>query len=340
MSPTPNPTIIFVSNPQGVPVPGEDLVYRQDITIDIDNEPLNGGILTKTVALGIDIWVRHRMGYEYKPNTPILGYGIGVVLRSENPKFQVGDHVQAPSYREPFAHYAVLSEATASARVLKNDVGLPWTAYLGVLGLAGETAWVGYKAYAEAKNGETIYVSTGAGTVGSVVCQVAKAEGLRVIASAGSDSKVEFLKEIGVDVAFNYKKQDVGTVLKENGGVDIYWDNVGGKALETVMGCMNKYGRIVICGIASEWNVPPTERHGNKSLVLALAKNLTINGFIITDALAKFGDFNFESEVTRLVEEGKMKVRTETSDKLEDAMKMLVDILLGVNEGKGVIMFS
>lgn len=81
----------------------------------------------------------------------------------------------------------------------------------------------------------------------SVICQVAKAEGLRVIASAGSDSKVAFLKEIGVDVAFNYKKQDVGTVLKENGGVDIYWDHVGGKTLETVMGCMNKYGRIVVC---------------------------------------------------------------------------------------------
>ncbi|KAG8895471.1 hypothetical protein FRC01_012344, partial [Tulasnella sp. 417] len=188
--------------------------------------------------------------------------------------------------------------------------------------------------------GETIYVSTGAGTVGSVVCQAAKAEGLRVIASAGSDSKVEFLKEIGVDVAFNYKKQDLSTVLKESGGVDIYWDNVGGQALETVMGGMNKHGRIVICGMASEWNVAPTERHGNKSLVLALAKNLSIHGFVITDAVAKFGDFNFESEVTKLVEEGKMKARNETSDKLEDSMKMLVDCLAGVNEGKGMIVFS
>ncbi|KAG9047920.1 hypothetical protein FS837_001176 [Tulasnella sp. UAMH 9824] len=338
MSPVPNPTIIFISNPQGIPVPGENLIYRRDVTIDINNEPLDGGILTKTVALGIDVYLRNRMGYEYKPNTPVLGNGIGVILRSECPKFRVGDYVQASSY--PFAHYAVLSEAVGHVRVLKNNAGLPWTAYLGVLGLAGKTAWVGYKAYAEAKKGETIYVSTGAGTVGSVVCQAAKAEGLRVIASAGSDSKVEFLKEIGVEVAFNYKKQDIGTVLKENGGVDIYWDNVGGKALETVMGCMNKYGRIVICGFASEWNVPPTERHGNKSLVLALAKSLTINGFVISDALAKFGDFDFESEVTKLIEEGKMKVRNETSDKLEDAMRMLVDCLVGANEGKGVILFS
>lgn len=83
-------------------------------------------------------------------------------------------------------------------------------------------------------------------SVDSVICQVAKAQGLRVISSAGSDSKVAFLKELGVDVAFNYKKQDIATVLKDNGGVDIYWDNVGGKALETVMGCMNKWGRIIV----------------------------------------------------------------------------------------------
>ncbi|KIO30146.1 hypothetical protein M407DRAFT_225444 [Tulasnella calospora MUT 4182] len=338
MSPTPNPTILFVSNPQGIPVPGEDLIHRPDITIDIDNEPLNGGVLTKTVALGIDPYMRRRMQFEYKPNTPVLGCGIGVVLRSENPKFRVGDHILGRSY--PFAQYAVLSEATEPLRVLKNETGLPWTAYLGVLGLAGETAWVGYKAHAEAKKGETIYVSTGAGTVGSVVCQAAKAEGLRVIASTGSESKVEFLKEIGVDVAFNYKKQDVGTVLKENGGVDIYWDNVGGKALETVMGCMNKYGRIVICGFASQWNVPPTEWHGNKSLVLALVKNVTIKGFLSHDTIAKYGDFDFEAEVTKLVKEGKLNVREEASDKLEDAMKMLGDCLVGANEGKGVIVFS
>ncbi|KIO30148.1 hypothetical protein M407DRAFT_20816 [Tulasnella calospora MUT 4182] len=333
MSLTPNPTIIFVSATQGIPVPGQNLVYRQDITIDVDNEPLNGGILTKSVALGIDPWLRSRMVYEYKPNTPVLGYGIGVVLRSENPKFQVGDYVQARSH--PFAHYAVLSEEAGTIRALKNDAGLPWTAYLGVLGLAGETAWVGYKAYAEATKGETIYISTGAGAVGSAVCQVAKAEGLRVIASAGSDTKVEFLKEIGVDVAFNYKKQDVGTVLKESGGIDIYWDNVGGKTLETVMGCMNRYGRIVVCGFASEYNLPPAEWHGNKSFFFALVKNLTINGFIIPDTIAKFGDFDFEAEVTKMVKEGRMKAREEPSDKLEDAMKMLGDCLIGANEGKG-----
>ncbi|KAG8974818.1 hypothetical protein FRC05_006750 [Tulasnella sp. 425] len=338
MSLTPNPTIIFVSaTPGKVPVPGEDLVHRQDITIDIEKEPLNGGILTKTVALGIDVWLRARMAYEFKPNTPLLGYGIGVVLRSENPKFQVGDYVQGRSY--PFAPYAVLSE-DGGIRVLKNEAGLPWTAYLGVLGLAGETAWVGYKAYAQPKKGETIYVSTGAGGVGSVICQVAKAEGLRVIASAGSDSKVAFLKEIGVDVAFNYKNQDIGTVLKENGGVDIYWDNVGGKTLETVMGCMNKYGRIVICGFASQNNLSPAEWHANKSMPLVLMKNLTINGYIITDAIAKFGDFDFESEVTKLVKAGKIRAREETSDRLEDAMKMLADCLVGNNEGKGVIVLS
>ncbi|KAG8980262.1 hypothetical protein FRB90_007708, partial [Tulasnella sp. 427] len=321
-----------------IPVPGENFVHRDDITIDVDNAPLNGGILTKTVALGIDIWLRSRMVYEYRPDTPILGYAVAVVLRSENPKFQVGDHVQARNY--PFANYAVLPSEDKDVKVLKNEAGLPWTYYLGVLGLAGQTAWVGYKAYAQAKKGETIYVSTGAGGVGSVVCQVAKADGLRVIASAGSDSKVEFLKEIGVDVAFNYKKEDVGAILKESGGIDIYWDNVGGKTLETVMGQMNKYGRIIICGCASEYNLSPAEWHGNKSLILALVKTLTLYGFVIPDAIAKFGDFNFEAEVSKLVKEGRIRSKEEKSTKLEDAMKMLIEALRGVNEGKGVIELS
>ncbi|KAG8986301.1 hypothetical protein FRB90_004096, partial [Tulasnella sp. 427] len=312
-----------------IPVPGENFVHRDDITIDIESAPLNGGILTKTVALGIDIWLRSRMAYEYRPDTPILGYAVAVVLRSENPRFQVGDHVQARNY--PFANYAVLPPGDKDVRVLKNEAGLPWTYYLGVLGLAGQTAWVGYKAYAQAKK---------ASSSPCVVCQVAKADGLRVIASAGSDSKVEFLKEIGVDVAFNYKKEDVGAMLKESGGIDIYWDNVGGKTLETAMGQMNKYGRIIICGCASEYNLPPAEWHGNRSLILALVKTLTIYGFVIPDAIAKFGDFNFEAEVSKLVKEGRIRSKEEKSTKLEDAMKMLIEALTGANEGKGVIELS
>lgn len=333
MSPVPNPTIVFTSNPQGVPVPGEHLVYRNDITIDPDHVPLNGGILTKTISLGVDPYLRNRMYYEYKPNTPFLGHGVGVVIRSENANYQVGQHIHTPDY--PFAHYAVFG-ADANLRVLKEE-GLPWTTYLGVLGLAGQTAWVGYRAFAHAKKGETIYVSTGAGVVGSVICQVAKAEGLRVISSAGSDSKVEFLKELGVDVAFNYKKQDIATVLKENGGVDIYWDNVGGKALETAMGCMNKWGRVIICGFISEYNLSPSEYHGNQSMLQVLVKNLTISGYVVFDALDKFGDFNFLSEVPTLVKEGKLKVKEQVSNNLEDSMQMLVDSLVGTNDGKGVI---
>ncbi|KAG8990302.1 hypothetical protein FRB90_001828 [Tulasnella sp. 427] len=336
MSTVPNPTIIFVSNPQGAPVPGEHLVFREGLTLDIDRVPLNGGILTKTVALGMDPYLRNRMKYEYQPNTPFLGHGVGIVIRSDNQNYSVGSHIHSSNY--PFSHYAVFSP-DSKLRSLKDE-GLPWHLYLGILGLAGETAWYGYKAFVHAQKGETIYVSTGAGLVGSVVCQLAKAEGLRVIASAGSDSKVQFLKELGVDVAFNYKEKDIATVLHEHGGVDIYWDNVGGRTLETVIGCMNKWGRIIICGFISEYNLAPSEYHGNQSLLQVLVKNLSIRGYVVYDVLAKLGDFGFWSDVPELVKGGKLKVKEEISKNLEGSMQMLVDCLVGKNEGKGVIVFE
>ncbi|PPQ97816.1 hypothetical protein CVT26_012916, partial [Gymnopilus dilepis] len=155
----------------------------------------------------------------------IDGYAIGKVIRSENPQVKVGDHVYG--YLE-FQNYSVRKDLTG-LRIIENKEKLPWSLYVGVLGMPGKTAYMARKEYAQAKKGETVFVSAAAGPVGSFVIQLAKMDGLKTIGTAGTAEKVEFLKEIGTDVIFNYKTTKPRDVLLKEGGIDIYWDNVGGE---------------------------------------------------------------------------------------------------------------
>ncbi|KAG9075490.1 hypothetical protein FRC06_010065, partial [Ceratobasidium sp. 370] len=229
MAPTKNGRLIFNSIPKDYPVPGETTVYVTE-EIDLDNVPLNGGVLVKTLYVSADPYIRGRMrdpkiksySIAYTLGEPVSGYGLGRVLRSERADVKAGDNIW--SDETPFQHYSVLS-ATHPLMVIKEEPNVPLSAHLSVLGMPGKTAYYGLEVIGKPKAGETIYVSTGAGPVGSTVSQLAKAAGLKVIGSAGSDDKVEYLKSIGVDVAFNYKKTKISDVLAKEGPIDIYWDN-------------------------------------------------------------------------------------------------------------------
>ncbi|KAG8900974.1 hypothetical protein FRB99_005648, partial [Tulasnella sp. 403] len=146
-----NAAIIFLSKPTSYPIPGEHLEYRDDATIDLENVPLNGGVLAKAICFGVDPWYRLRMNdpEDYVPGQPIKGHGVLRVLRSENPDLKVGDYISDEG-DFPFQEYVVLPKDAPNVSVLKDE-GIPWPIYLGALGLAGQTAWVSFKAFANPK---------------------------------------------------------------------------------------------------------------------------------------------------------------------------------------------
>ncbi|CAE6384099.1 unnamed protein product [Rhizoctonia solani] len=221
MSPTQISAAIFNSIPKEYPILNETIVIGST-TIDLENVPLSGGTLVKAVYLSIDPYLRGRMrevssqSYvdKFQLGKPIANFGIGKVLRSEKNGVYPGDllHIQDLSFQE----YSALAPEHP-ARVIKEEPGIPLSAYIGVLGMPGMTAFYGLELVGKPVKGETIFVSSGASAVGSLVVQLAKAKGLKVVASVGSDDKVDFLKSISVDVPINYKKQNVADILAKEG---------------------------------------------------------------------------------------------------------------------------
>lgn len=146
-----------------------------------------------------------------------------------------------------FQQYLITqAQALPAFSVLQNKEKLPWSVYLGAAGMAGQSAFAAWKEYADAKKGETAFITAGAGAVGSFAIQLAKADGLKVIASAGSDEKVAFMKSLGADVAFNYKKENVYEVLKKEGPSGSYWDNVGGESFDAALQYAAHKGRFIV----------------------------------------------------------------------------------------------
>ncbi|KAJ7609806.1 hypothetical protein FB45DRAFT_1066400 [Roridomyces roridus] len=254
MSPVPNARVLFNAIPQGVPTPGQTTVYDSSQSIDLESHPLNGGFLIKTLVLSIDPGMRTRMrsteeksyATAFEIGQPLEGFGIGVVLRSENPDVAVGKYLQGRGFLHQ--QYFVLPSLPFGMFFLDRHPALPLTTYVGALGLPGKTAWAGWKDYSRAKKGETVFVPSGASAVGTMVIQLAKLDGLKIIASAGSEEKVEFLRKLGVDVAFNYKTVDTRGVLEREGPIHIYWDSVGGETFNAALDNAAVGARFMECG--------------------------------------------------------------------------------------------
>lgn len=303
---TRNARAIFNERPTTFPEPGKTIVYDESETIDLDNVPLDGGVLVKVLILSIDPYMRNRMNdpppsyaHGYTLGEPLDGHGLGKILRSENSAIKAGSYVFGFF---PYVEYYVEKDIK-TLRVIENKEGLPLSVYVGAAGMAGKSAWMAWKELANTKPGETLFVSGGAGAIGSFIAQMGKKEGLKVIASAGTDAKVNFLREIGVDVAFNYKTTDIRKVLEKEGPIDLYWDNVSGETLEAVLDNAALYGRIIACGSISGYNGNPV---GVKNLHQIYAKSLTMQGFIVYRLLDKY-DEAFYEEVPKMIANGEIK---------------------------------
>ncbi|EMD32975.1 hypothetical protein CERSUDRAFT_118403 [Gelatoporia subvermispora B] len=341
MAPVKNGRHLFNEIPKGFPEPGKTTVYDESETIDLEKAPLNGGFLVKTLVLSIDPYMRGRMRdasiKSYAPpfyiGKPLDNFGVGKVLRSENPAFKAGDHVYGML---PFQEYFVAQDAQ-QFRLLENKEGLPWSAYVGVCGMPGQTAYYAWKEWSAAKKGEVAFVTSASGPVGATVVQLAKGDGCKVIASAGSDDKVAFVKTVGADVAFNYKTEDTRKVLEKEGPIDIFWDNVGGETLEAAIEAANVHGRFIECGMISQYNT--SDPYPVKNLIQIVGKQLKIHGFIVFSMHDKYQD-EFYREVPRRVAAGEIKYQEDITRGLDKVSEAILDVQTGKNQGKKVIVVA
>lgn len=288
-------------------------------------EPKPGEVLVRNVCISVDPYMRGRMNdaKSYVPpfqiGQPLEGGAVGRVIASQDEKLPVGSYVLSMyGWREAFV-------APSTGVQIVDTTVAPASAYLGILGVTGLTAWVGLNLIARLKIGETIFVSGGAGGVGNVACQLARMHGCKVIASAGSEEKVSFLRnELKVDYAFNYRDGDPLEHLKRGApdGIHVYFDNTGGPQLEAALSSLRNYGRIAMCGGIAGYNTPVP---GPRNLMIAIGKRLRIEGFIVSDHFREIPAFL--EEAVPALKAGKLINRETVVDGLDSAPAAFLDLL-------------
>lgn len=338
MSAQPNKCIYLTSFPSGLPTAADFEMRTEEITA-----PGPGEMLLRTVWMSVDPYMRGRMRPDVKSyippfslEEPLSGGAVSEVVASNLPDYQPGDYVV--DFAGGWKEYS-LSKGDGVQKVDPNLA--PLSAYLGVLGMPGMTAWAGVTQILEPKEGETLFVSGAAGAVGSLVCQLGKLKGLRVIGSAGSKEKCDWLeKEAGADVALCYKDYanaaDLTKALAAAApkGVDVYFENVGGMHLEAALNCINMGGRIALCGMISMYN-DTSPVPGPSNLVNLIGRGVMARGFIVTEYQSKA--MEFAAEVAPLLAAGKIKFEQTLYDGLETAPAAFLGLFSGENTGKAVV---
>ncbi|WP_304170079.1 NADP-dependent oxidoreductase [Phenylobacterium aquaticum] len=299
--------------------------------------PGPGEVQVRNQWMTVDPYMRGRMN-DVKSYTPpfqldkaMEGGAIGEVILSNDPSLKVGDLVQSGmGWREAF-------NAPATGVQKLDTHGLPPQAFLGVAGMPGLTAYVGLLRIAALKPGDVVFVSGGAGAVGSVVCQIAKLRGHKVIASAGGPTKVAFLKELGVDVAIDYKAEpDLTAALQKAApeGIDAYFENVGGAHLEAAITVANPFARFALCGMISQYNATelPT---GPRNIIQAVGKSLRLEGFIVSNHWDMMPAF--VKDLSEWSAAGKIQWRDTVKEGIERAPEAFLGLFSGENFGKMLV---
>jgi len=313
----------FKWHEEPLPVPGDGEILVRIIYLSLD--PANRGWVTNIksymppVALG----------------EVMRGIGLGIVEQSNHAKFKVGDLVQGLLGWQTYA----LSDGKGLARLPKESVS-DLTVYLGLLSMVGPTAYFGLLDVGKPKSGETLVVSAAAGAVGSIVGQIGKIKGCRVVGIAGSDEKCRWITEtLGFDAAINYKTENVREQLKTHcpDGIDVFFDNVGGAILDTVLSLINVKARIAICGLISQYNaqepVPGPYYFSN-----VLARSARIQGFLFGDYLDRMQEAY--ADLGKWLAQGKIQYRVHVVEGLEKAPQAINMLFDGSNKGKLIVKVS
>lgn len=305
---------------EDVPTPGPGEVLMRTLLLSVD--PANRGWMSSTPP-------------SYLPGVSVgatvRATSIGEVVQSNDPAYQPGDIVEAMGGWQDFAALP----AHALRKVTRRG---SLTRELSLYGLSGLTAYVGLMDIGRPQPGETVLVSAAAGSVGSIVGQLAKAAGCRVVGTAGSDDKCRWLTgELGFDAAVNYRAGPLRPQLRQAcpDGVDVYFDNTGGETLQGALLLANERARIVCCGVISRWSSDaPAE--GIKGIPGLIAmKSMLMQGFIVFDHLHRRAQI--ENFLSKLADDGRIKVREDIVDGLENAPRALAGLFTGDNIGKRLI---
>ncbi|MFE5582226.1 NADP-dependent oxidoreductase [Kitasatospora sp. NPDC056531] len=323
----------LAARPQGWPVSTDFALVEAPV-----RTPGPGEILVRNTHLSVDPYMRGRMNdvKSYVPpfqlGAAMDGGAVGYVVASEAEGFAPGDAVlHGLGWRE----YATLD---AKHAVKVDPDAAPLSAYLGVLGMPGLTAYAGLLAVGALKEGDKVFVSGAAGAVGSLVGQIARLKGASlVVGSAGSAEKVaKLVDEYGFDAAFNYKDAPVAEQLAKAApeGIDLYFDNVGGDHLEAAIGALGVHGRAVLCGAIAQYN-ETTAPAAPRNLAMAIGKRLRLEGMLVRDHAAL--QPQFVTEVAGWLKSGELRTEETVVDGFENAAEAFIDLLRGVNTGKMVV---
>ena len=296
--------------------------------------PAEGEVLVKNLWLSLDPYMRGRMSdaKSYVKGVDIgevmVGQTVGEVLESKNDKFKPGDKVLT---QLGWQLYGVSREV---AKV--DEKRAPLSYYLGILGMPGMTAYFGLNEIGQPKSGETLVVSAASGAVGGVVGQLARLAGCRAVGIAGGAQKCEYVtSELGFDACIDYKAGNLRRDLAQTcpKGVDIYFDNVGGEILDTLLAQMNLFSRIVVCGLISDYNA--TEPYRIRNIRAVLVNRIKLQGMIVFDWKARYGEAL--AALAGYLAQGKLKYRESVLEGLENAPQGLIGLLKGRNFGKQLV---
>ena len=299
--------------------------------------PAAGEVQVKNLWMTVDPYMRGRMN-DVKSYTPpfqlgkaLDGGAIGEVTVSNDPSLKAGDLVQSGfGWREGF-------NAPAAAMQKLDTRGLPVQAFLGAAGMPGLTAYAGLLKIAALKEGDVVFVSGAAGAVGSMVVQIAKAKGHTVIGSAGGADKAAFLKSIGCDEVIDYKATpDLNAALAAAapGGIDVYFDNVGGAHLEAALNAAKPFARFAICGMISIYNATRPEP-GPANLAQLIGKNIRMEGFIVSHHFAMMPQYI--ADLSAWVAAGKVTWKETVFEGLDKAPDAFIGLFSGENMGKMLV---
>ncbi len=298
--------------------------------------PDAGEVLVRNDWLSLDPYMRGRMNdaKSYAPSVQLgqvmVGQTVGEVLESRDPRFKPGDKV--------LTHLGwQLYGVAKGSELTPIDTGrAPASCYLGVLGMPGITAWLGLSEIGQPKAGETFVVSAASGAVGGVAGQLAKVRGCRAVGIAGGQAKCDYVvRELGFDACIDYKAGNLLQDLRDAcpKGVDVYFENVGGEILDTLLRVMNPFSRIVVCGLIAEYSA--TEPYGYTMLRSVLVNRIRMQGMIVFDWKDRYGEA--VEGLAGYLAEGKLKYRESVVHGIDNAPKGLIALLTGGNFGKQLV---